>query len=144
MNQKGISMMSLIITIIIMIILAGITVSLSGNSATEANEGKFKNDLKNVVTAVESYHTRADAFGVSSYKRNNLAWDGVSEKAENTAKMEDKSQAEEDSIRFILSGEIPNSLDGIMKIEAGEVVIDESQKTQIEWARELYHDIGGY
>ena len=142
MNQKGVSLLSLVITIIVIILLAAITIN-SGISKQidEANKAKFQNDLKNLVTAVEVYHNRADIHGISSYDRDELKWNGKSERAEKTAKMEDKTQVEEDSIKYIFGGELPKTLLDIVKIESGEVVVDRSKNPQIEWAAELYPEM---
>lgn len=143
MNQKGVSIISLVITIIIIIILAAITVT-SGmdKQIEEANKVKFQNDLKNVVTAINVYHERAYIHGVSSYDRDELTWDGKSVRAEKTAKMEDKNQVEEDSIHYILEGNLPKTLEEIVIIENGKVKVKKDRKPQIDWAIELYQYMG--
>lgn len=139
MNNKGISMVSLVITIIVIILLAAISINSGmGKHLDEANKAKFQNELKNAVTAVEIYHNRAAIHGISSYESDELSWDGVSEKAENTAKMEDENHIEEDSINYIFEKNITDLLKGIITIENGKVKVDKTKKPQIDWAVELY------
>lgn len=139
MNNKGVSIISLIITIIVIIILAAITISSNTESLEEANKVKFQNDLKSVVEALDIYHQRAEIRGVATYEANDLTWDGFSEKAENTAKIRDSNHVEEDSIRDIFDGNsIPKTLEGYIVIEDGKVKFDKNKKPEIEWATEIY------
>ena len=137
MNNKGISLLSLSVTIIVIIIIAAISIRMSSKNLEEANQAKFEVALKTVVETLEAYNQRAEIRGIKGYNRNLLAWDGVSERAENTARIEDKTK--EDTIRFIMSGyDIPESLEGIMYIESGKVKIDEDKKPQYDWAVDMY------
>ena len=136
MNQKGISLMALAITIIVIILLAAITMVSSTKSVDQANEVKFKNDLTEVVTALDVYNQQANIHGIPSYDSDDLIWDGTSERAENTAKMEDSIN--EDRIRYIFTRDIPESLRGKMTIENGKIRIDKSYSIEYEWAVEKY------
>lgn len=136
MNQKGISLVALVITIIVIILLAAITMVSSTRSVDQATEVKFKNDLTEVVTALDVYHEQANIYGIPSYDRDDLSWDGTSERAENTAMIEDKTK--EDKIKFILTADVPDSLKGKMTIENGRVKIDKSYTYEYEWAVEKY------
>ena len=136
MNQKGISIMSLVITIIVILIIASISMISSTKSIDQATEVKFKNDLKEVVTALEVYHQQANLHGVPSYNSDELKWDGVSERAENTAKIEDSTN--EDRIRYIFTDEVPKTLVGKITIEDGRIKVEKSYKTEYEWATEQY------
>ena len=139
MNNRGITITSLIITVIVMIIIAAVTIMNSTSSLEEANKVKFQNDLKSVVDALDVYNERAMIRGVANYDRENLNWNGISEKAENTAKIKDPSHIEEDSIRDILDGNnLPKTLEGIITIKNGEVKVNEKIKPQYDWAVELY------
>lgn len=143
MNNKGVSLVSLAITIIVIVLLAAITITSSSKPIDDSTKAKFKTELQSVVTALEIYHERAIIRGVSSYEKDNLTWDGTSERAENTAKMEDKNHNEEDYIKYILDGnDVPKTLQGIMKIENGKVKIDKNAKPQIDWAIEMYPYMG--
>lgn len=136
MNQKGISLVALAITIIVIILIATITMVSSTKSVDQATEVKFKNELTEVVTALEVYHQQANIYGIPSYDRDDLTWDGTSERAENTAMIEDK--VNEDKIKFILTADVPESLKGKMTIENGKVKIDKSYAYEYEWAVEKY------
>ncbi len=140
MKNAGISLMSLVITIILIIIIASISLVASNKSLDEATKVKFQNDLKEVVTALEVYHQRAYIRGVSTYDSKELKWDGMSESAENTARIEDSTQ--EDTIQYILEGNVPESLKGIITFENGKVKVDQNRKPEIEWATELYSYMG--
>lgn len=140
-NKKGISLISMVITILVIIILAAVAISSNTTSIEEANKVKFQNDLKSFVELIDAYNVRAEIRGIATYDSDDLTWDGTSEKAENTARI--KNKAEEDSIRDILDGnQIPDSLKGIVSIENGKVRIDENVKPQYDWAVEMYSEIG--
>jgi len=136
MNQKGISMVALIITIIVIIIIAGISMVSSTKSIDQASEVKFKNDLTEVVTALEVYNQQAYLHGIPTYDNDDLTWDGTSERAENTAKIEDGTN--EDRVEFIFTDVIPETLKGVMTIEDGKIKIDKNDKYKYEWAVEKY------
>lgn len=135
-DRKGVSLVALVVTIIVIIIIASITILASSSSIDNANETKFKNDLKSVVTALDIYNQQAYLYGVNTYNSSDLTWDGTSERAENTAKIEDKTS--EDRIKFILSDDVPNTLQGKMTIENGAIKIDKNYGTEYEWAVEMY------
>lgn len=139
MNNKGISLMSMVITIIVIIILAGIVIMPTGeDSLQEANKVRFQNDLKGLVTALQVYEQETEMYGDKNYDFDTLVWDGSSEKAENTAMIEKKGSGEEDSIRYIFNGNVPKTLKGLITIKNGKIVLDGKRKPEVEWAKELY------
>lgn len=139
--NKGISMIALIITMVVIVIIAGVTMIKSVKNLEEANKVKFQNDLKSFVELIDAYNVRAEIRGIATYDSDDLAWDGVSEKAENTARI--KNKAEEDSIRDILDGNpIPETINGIVSIENGKVKISEDAGKKYDWAVEKYREIG--
>jgi len=141
MNNKGISLMSLIITIIVIIIIASISMLNSNKHLEEANRAKFEVDLKTVVETLEIYNQRAEIRGIPTYDKNELLWDGTSERAQNTAKIADKTN--EDTIKFIMDGnDIPKSLIGIVTIKDGKFKVKEEYKPQYDWAVEMYSYMG--
>lgn len=140
-NQKGVSLISLIITIIVVILITTITLIASDKPVDEAIKVKFQNDLKEVVNALEIYHQKAHMYGVEEYDRDNLEWDGASERGVNTAKIEDENHVEEDKIKYIFTDSIPETLKGKMTIEGGEIKISESYKTEYDWAVEMYPEM---
>ena len=140
-RNKGISMIALIITMVVIVIIAGVTMIKSVKNLEEANKVKFQNDLKSFVELIDAYNVRAEMRGIATYDSDDLTWDGVSEKAENTARIKNKS--EEDSIRDILDGNpIPETLEGIVSIENGKVRISEEAGKKYDWAVEKYREIG--
>lgn len=135
-NQKGVSLVALVITIIVIIIIASITMLSGNDSISRANETKFKNDLKEVVNALDIYNQQAYLYGDASYDSSDLTWNGESERAENTAKIED--HVNEDRIRFIFTDEVPSTLQGKMTIEDGKIKVNKSYKSEYQWATEMY------
>ncbi len=136
-NKKGISLIATIIMIIVIIILASITVSAGFKNITKANQATFINDLKASTQAIEIYNTRAVARGnVRFYDPEELYWDGQSQKAENTARIEDPEQ--EDDAQYIFGETFYNSLHGKIFIKYGKIYIRREYVTEIEWAKELY------
>ena len=137
MNNKGVSLISLAITIIVIIILAAISIMSSTKSIEQANKVKFQDELKSVVEALETYKQRAYIYGVPDYDSNEMTWDGKSEKAENTAKIEDG--VNEDTVRFIFNtNQLPNSVKDVITIESGLIKVDNKNNQKYEWATEMY------
>ena len=135
-NQKGVSLVALAITIIVIIIIASITMLAGNDSISRAHETKFKNDLKEVINALDVYNQQAYLYGDISYDSSDLTWNGETERAENTAKIED--HVNEDRVRFIFTDEIPKTLQGKMTIEDGKVKISKAYQKEYQWAIEMY------
>lgn len=138
MNKKGISLVSLVIMIIIIIILATIVLNVSMNYITTANETKFKTELEDLVNLVDVYNKRAIIYN-KDYDSSKLSWDGKSDRAENTAKIENIGGDTEDSIRTIFQDyQIPKDIEGIIYIENGQLKVREDAVPQYDWAIEVY------
>ncbi len=140
MNKKGISLLSIVITIIVIILLATITIVSNPDSIDYAIEGKFQSALKECVKALDVYQQRAAVYAYTDYQPNELTWDGVSAQAENTAQIESKG-AGEDSIRYIFSQEVPGILKGVIEIKEGKIQITDAYQNEIQhkWATDLYN-----
>jgi Tfp pilus assembly protein PilE len=143
MNKNGVSMVALVITMIVIIILAGITYNMSFSNVTEAQKTSFLNDLEKAVYYLRAYNTRGQAAYLmgaegaeKNYDPNNLQWDGISERAENTAKMEDGIN--EDSVEYIFEKDITNNIKGKIKIKDGQLYVSNNYPTEFEWASEYY------
>ena len=76
-NNKGISLITLVITIIVIIILAGIViVSINkNNSILSANEAKFKSDVDSFQSELTMYHTNNYTKLSGQYEENKLQAD---------------------------------------------------------------------
>lgn len=136
MNKKGISLVSLAITIIVIIILASIAIVTSTKHVNEAIKVDFQNDLKSFVEAIDLYNQRALIYN-TDYDSNLLEWDGQSDRAKNTAKLDDNIN--DDKITTILlDNNLPSSLEGVVYIEKGMVKVKKTVTPQYEWAVELY------
>jgi len=136
-NKKGVSLIAMIIMIIVIIILASIGISTGFKNITKANQANFLNDLKSSIQMLEIYNTRAVARGnVRFYDPEELFWDGVSQKAQNTARIENPD--EEDDASYIFQEAFNNGLHGKIFIKYGKIYIKREYVTEIEWAKEMY------
>ena len=75
-NNKGISLITLIVTIVVMIILASIIISSSLDSVEETNITKINNEIKDLKIAVGNR--------IANYERNNTLYPMVGKKVEDS------------------------------------------------------------
>ena len=59
-NQKGITLLALVITIVVLIILTSITINIGKNEITESKEDTMLSELKIVQNAILQKKTKAD------------------------------------------------------------------------------------
>ena len=137
-NNKGVSLTALVITIIVLIIIAGIVMQSGIGNIGQANKSAFMTDLENAILLLQKYETRAEGLSdpMLYFSSDNLQWDGVTERAVNTGKLEDGEN--EDTINYIFENHIPNTLKGKLKIINGELYINKDYYTEFEWATEHY------
>ena len=138
MNNKGVSLIALAITIIVIIVLAGITWQVGFSNVDETQKASFMVDLETATNALQRYHTTAVLRNnvPSGYYEGDLEWDGKAERATNTAQMEQAGV--EDTPEYILDNTISNKLRNKIKIIDGKLYIDKSYQTEYEWATEFY------
>lgn len=136
MKQKAVSLVALIVTMIVIIIIATIATINSMEPIDEGFEMQFKNNLKEVVNTLDVYQNRAVLYGESSYRSDDLYWDGQTTRAEHTAKITDGTQ--EDKIEDIFSGEVPASLRGKIQIVDGKIRVLKEFPQEYQWATEMY------
>ena len=114
----------------------------NNDSIGQAQEVKFKNDLKEVITALDVYQQRVLIRGTPDYDRDKLEWDGESDRTINSAKIE--NGVDEDKIRYILTGEVPVTLKGKIIIKEGKILFNREYTIERDWALELYPNIELY
>lgn len=135
-NKKGVSLISLTITIIVLIILAGITIGSGFGNIEKTQKAAFLSDFGNALENLRTYNQRAEAFSTIRYNRRKLTWDGFTERATNTAKLEDNQN--EDRVDYIFHNTITNNLIGKLEIRSGDLYIKEGYTTELEWAKEIH------
>ena len=135
-NNKGVSLISLAITIIVLIILAGITVGSGIGNIGKTQKAAFLSDFGTALENLRTYNQRAEAFSTIRYNRRKLTWDGFAERAEHTAKLEDGEN--EDRAEYIFHETITNNLKGKLEIRSGDLYIKEGYTTELEWAKEIH------
>ena len=131
-NNKGVSMIALTVTLVIIIIIANITVFSGFQNVEKAEQAVFLAELESAVDAVRVYNERATEFGVKGYSSSKLGWDGKSVELTNSGKLkyltddfegkkinpkfpneEEKikiENAHEDTIVYLLNKEVPSAL----------------------------------
>ncbi|MBR3280990.1 MAG: hypothetical protein IKI57_03990 [Clostridia bacterium] len=136
-NNKGISIITVVVTIIVIIILASIGISNSLVTVDNTAKAVFQEDFKNYVQQIKTYNLEAILRQqVDDYDPDELNWDGKSEYLENSARIENKDQ--EDTIEFLLKGYYTKSLDDKVYIENGELKVRDKYLTEQAWADELH------
>jgi Tfp pilus assembly protein PilE len=145
MNKNGVSMVALVITMIVIIIIAGITYNMSMSNVGKAQKSSFMADLENAVYSLQAYETRAQAAFLmenenanQNFNSKELKWDGQSERAENTARIEDKNGTLEDRIDYILDNGLTKNLENKIIIKEGVLYVLPQYETEYEWACEVY------
>lgn len=131
--QNGISLVALIVTIIVVIILASISLNVNYDSFTMLDKTKYVSQIRGLEERLRIYHEDA-TLDADLYVKDNLSWDGVSERAENTGKLEDG--VNEDTPKFIFK-EIPSYFKEKICIKKGELVISQYTDEELEWLQEL-------
>ena len=136
-NNKGISIITVVVTIIVIIILASIGISNSLVTVDNTAKAVFQEDFKNYVQQIKTYNLEAILRQqVDDYDPDELNWDGKSEYLENSARIENKDQ--EDTIEFLLKGYYTKSLDDKVYIENGELKVRDKYLTEQACADELH------
>ena len=135
-NNKGITLISITITIIVIIILTAIIILSSMESIDKAKKTVFQNDFADAVQSVNMYNIEATIkTNNPAYNPNELNWNGQTERAENTARIEDPNQ--EDTIDFILKEHYTQDLKGKICIVGGRVFVKAQYNKQMQWVTEL-------
>ena len=136
-NNKGISIVTVVLTIIVLIILASIAISNSLVTVDNTAKAVFQEDFKNSVQSLKSYNIEAVLKQhVNDYDPDELQWDGESEYLENSARIEDENR--EDTITFLLKDHYTKNLKGRIYIKDGELMVKDIYPDEKEWAGELY------
>ena len=133
MKKKGISLLTLIITIVIVIILAGIVIFslLKSNINKKASEAVFKNDVSNLKDELQMYHYTKTLDNEGKYNQKLLYADKTMVEYN---KIEDTSITMADVLT--LMNKKKEYLD-IFEIYQGELVYIGSSKEEKEWAEEV-------
>ena len=135
-NNKGVSIIALIITIIVFIILASIIIANSTETIDKSAKAVFQGDFKNAIFALQSYNTEAVLRANNpNYVEWDLQWDGDSEYAENSARIQDPTQ--DDTINYILKDHLTKDLRGKIHIVDGKLFVRPGYTTEAEWAKDL-------
>ena len=137
-NEKGITLLALVITMIILMILVGITINIGKNGITESREGAMLSELGIVQNAILQRKTKADLTGENypgeTITEANINLEETIEEINNnrTSGEEEISRKDrDDSHYYFLSTEnggleelgITNSEDAyIVNYETGEVI----------------------
>ena len=139
MNNKGVSLVALIITMIVIILLAGIAWQAGFSNVGQAQKSAFMKDLENLTTSLEKYNTQAVLRNNinGEYYEENLQWDGKSERTTGSAQME--KSGEEDTPGYIFDDQQNSSyVKDKIKIINGRLYVDKKYATEFEWATEYY------
>ena len=123
-NKKGVSLIAMVIAIIIIVIIASISLNMGYDNITKAHKSAFMTDIETLITSLQKYNTRAVGFAdpMTYYDEEMLQWDGTTERAENTAKLEDGIN--EDTVRYIFDDAISDNVRGKIKIVNGKLYVD--------------------
>ena len=138
-NNYGITLIALAVTIIIMLILAGVTISaLTGNSGitTQAKHSKTKNELA-------AYKEQIDLF-IADKKMENEEFDEESLfSGKNTLRYNTQNENETGTIKTICP-QMKNDYLKRLEIKKGKAILDTKDVTEIEIARSLGINVNPY
>lgn len=140
-NQKGVSLIVLIVTIAVMIIIATITIRGNNNALNYTSESVYKAELRGLEERLRIYHEDAE-LELFEYRKNKLQWDGVAARATNTGKVEDaqagieEESRREDTAQFIFK-EIPGIFKGKLYIEDGNLGVLNPYENQKKWLKDM-------
>ncbi len=134
-SQKGITVLTMLMIIAVIVILSTITIAGISNALKAMSESKYKSDLRGVEDRLKLYHEDANLASIE-YRKENLSWDGEAERATHTGKVEDGIN--EDTAIFILR-EIPDYFQNKIMIEKGELVVKEDTISEEEkgWTEDM-------
>jgi hypothetical protein len=164
-NNKGVSLISLTITIIVLIIIAGIAISMGFGNVDKGQKAAFVTDLEMAVTSTTIYSERALQYGIKGYKISELTWDGKSDFLENSGKVNfftnnvegrkidpqhptEEQQllidaAQEDTVIFLFNTDVPNTLKNKIYIKEGRLYVSKEYPDEYAWAIEAYEYMSG-
>ncbi len=132
-NDKGITLIALIITIIVMLILVAVTVNIAMNG------GIFENARKAAFqTDVAKYKEELQAFLVENYD-NGLEYKYGNETSTVGQKIKEGKYCKDDNLKDCIKS-FDNKYEGKFEIVNNELVFiykDKKDKKQMEWAKEL-------
>lgn len=132
-TQNGISLIALVVTIIVTIILAAIVITVNYDTFNMMDKTTYYARVRGLEERLNIYHESAE-LELDNYRKDKLSWDGTSERAENTGKVEDGIN--EDTPIFIFK-EIPEYFKGKIYIEKGRLVFKGYTEQEAIWLTEL-------
>lgn len=133
-RNNGVTMIALVITIIVLIILAGITIYAVASQGIidKAQKAKFQTEVQSLSEKLDEYKVSAKISN-EDYDTKLLSWDGANNPT-NTAKRFDSNN--EDTITEII-GDIPNDLNGKIIIANGELNFKNLTENEQNWLEEI-------
>jgi len=137
MNNKGVSLIALAITIIVIIIIAAISYRLGFSTVDDAQRSSFMTEIEDLIRHLETYNTRAVAYNniEGIYDETTLNWDGESERTTGSARME--KEGVEDTPKYILGDTLDSKLvKNKVKIIDGRLYVKRSYPDEFVWAAE--------
>ncbi len=159
-SNKGVSLITLAITIIVIVIIAGIALSSGFVNVDKAQQVVFLTDLESAVDSLRIYNERGALYGKRDFNKNLLRWDGKEDSLTNSAKLdylendfegkkvnpkypnEDEKakilNAPEDTPAYVFNGQVPNTLKGKIYIQNGVLYVYEQYQEEYSWATQKY------
>ena len=136
-NNKGVTLVTLTITIIVILIIAGIAVRLGFSSVNDTQRSAFMTDVETLIRQLETYNIRAVVYNNldGEYDEEKLSWDGNADRVTESAQMEKKGV--EDTPEYIFGDVInANTVKGKVKIIKGRLYVKRSYPDEFKWAAE--------
>lgn len=133
-KSNGITLIALVITIVVLLILAGVSIAmLTGNNGiiNKTSEAQFKSDLSN-------FKEQLEIFKISKTMENkNFLEDTLNAgTAENTLQYNTKPAEETGNIEKIINN-IDNKYKGKVEIIKGQLIYNTRSKQEIKWLQDL-------
>lgn len=158
-NNKGVSLIALAITIIVIIIIAAISFNLGFNNVNHAQQAAFLTDLEEAVESVKIYGERALQYGKVGYRISELTWDGKDHYLTNSGKIEfieankldpkDENNRDridnalDDTAQYLFHKELPITIKEKVYIKGGKLYVNSLYRDEYEWAIAKYGYMSG-
>ena len=132
-KRKGITLIALVITIIVLLILAGVTISaLSGDNGILTNASKAK-----YATELSQYNEELQLFKSNKVLENMNFEGGSLVSAENSLDYNTKPAEETGNIYNVIPSLEGSHFDGKLEVIKGELLLNSQDKTEIEVAQSV-------
>ena len=138
-EHKGITLIALVITIIVLLLLAGVTIA----SVTGENGILYKSEEARFKTIMADYSEQLELYKQSKEMESTNFLEDTLNASKNSLEYNTKNNTSENSIRNIINN-IENKYIDKIEVIKGKLVYNTQESREIEWAKGLNIDVNPY